>query len=133
MATRRKVLPHPSPVKADKGKAMSRLEPDGIRGEAVTQMAHWRYHERLGCSTIADRLNADLDKYPAPEAPCKARTRGAWTRSSVFNRRATTSKRGRVNEPYKWVWSPQPVREPLIDKVDVRRDQRQPVQEAGLA
>lgn len=34
----------------------------------------------------------------------------------VFNRRATTSKRGRVNEPYKWIWSPQPVHEPLVEK-----------------
>ena len=37
-------------------------------------------------------------------------------RLPVFNRRATTSKRGRVNEPYKWVWSPSPAHEPLIPK-----------------
>ena len=124
------IVPHPSPVKAEKGKTKSRLEPDGIRGLAVTQMAHWRHYEGLGCATIARRLNADPEKYPPPEAPSKARTRGSWTRSSVydilcnpkytgyqvFNRRATTSKRGRVNEPYKWVWSPKPVHEPLIEK-----------------
>jgi hypothetical protein len=39
-----------------------------------------------------------------------------YTGYQVFNRRATTSKRGRVNERYKWVWSPQPVHEPLIEK-----------------
>jgi site-specific DNA recombinase len=125
-----KIIPHPSPVKAEKGKTKSRLEPDGLRGQAVTQMAHWRYYERLGCTTIAQRLNADLERYPPPEAPCRARTRGNWTRSSVynilcnpkytgyqvFNRRATTSKRGRVNEPYKWVWSPKPAHEPLVEK-----------------
>ncbi len=125
-----KIVPHPSPVKAEKGKTKSRLEPDAVRGQAVTQMALWRHYDGLGCTAIADRLNADPDKYPPPEAPCKARTRGAWTRSAVyhilgnpkytgyqvFNRRATTSKRGRVNEPYKWVWSPKPVHEPLIEK-----------------
>lgn len=125
-----KIVPHPSPVKAEKGKTKSRLEPDGLRGQAVTQMAHWRHYEGLGCTTIARRLNADPERYPPPEAPCKARTRGAWTRSSaynilrnpkytgyqVFNRRATTSKNGRVNETYKWVWSPKPVHEPLIPK-----------------
>ncbi len=93
-------------------------------------MANWRYYEGLGCTAIAHRLNADLERYPPPEAPCKARTRGAWTRSAVynilgnpkytgyqvFNRRATTSKRGRVNEQYKWVWSPNPAHEPLIPK-----------------
>lgn len=125
-----KIVPHPSPVKAEKGKTKSRLEPDGLRGLAVTQMAHWRHYEGLGCTAIASRLNADPEKYPPPEAPSKARTRGAWTRSAVynilrnpkytgyqvFNRRATKSKRGRVNEPYKWVWSPKPVHEPLIPK-----------------
>ncbi|MFE0113693.1 recombinase family protein [Amycolatopsis sp. NPDC059019] len=117
-------------MKAEKGRTKSRLEPDGIRGETVTQMALWRYYEGLGCGVIADRLNADLQRYPPPEAPSKARTRGTWSRSAVyhilsnpkytgyqvFNRRATTSKRGKVNEPIKWVWSPQPIHEPLIPK-----------------
>ncbi len=127
---RANIVPHPSPVKAEKGKTKSRLEPDGMRGQAVTEMALWRHYEGLGCTAIARRLNTDPEKYPPPEAPCKARSRGAWTRSAVynilgnpkytgyqvFNRRATTSKRGRVNEPYKWVWSPNPVHEPLIPK-----------------
>lgn len=136
-----KIVPHPSPVKAEKGKTKSRLEPDGVRGQTVTQIAHWRYYEGLGCTAITDLLNADLEKYPPPEAPCKARTRGAWSRSAVynilcnpkytgyqvFNRRATTSKRGRVNELYKWVWSPKPVHEPLIPKWmfdEINRDRR---------
>jgi DNA invertase Pin-like site-specific DNA recombinase len=125
-----KVVPHPSPSKAEKGKTKSRLEPDGKRAETVAQIALWRYHEGLGYNTIADRLNADLERYPPPTAPSKSRTRGAWSKSSVagvlqnpkytgyqvFNRRATTSKRGKVNEPFKWVWSPKPVHEPLIAK-----------------
>lgn len=54
------IVPHPNPVKAERSKTKSRLEPDGLRGQAVTQMAHWRYHEGLGCTTIARRLNAKL-------------------------------------------------------------------------
>ncbi|SEE25578.1 Site-specific DNA recombinase [Amycolatopsis lurida] len=138
-----KVVPHPSPAKAEKGKTKSRLEPDSERAETVVQIALWRYHEGLGYNTIADRLNADPERYPPPTAPSKSRTRGAWSKSSVagvlknpkytgyqvFNRRATTSKRGRVNEPFKWVWSPKPVHEPLIakwmfDELTSRRETR---------
>ncbi|KZB82826.1 recombinase family protein [Amycolatopsis regifaucium] len=125
-----KVFKHPNPAKAAKGYTKSRLEPDDLKGETVTQIALWRYYERLGCDTVADRLNADLDKYPPPEPPGKRRARGVWGRSSgydilrnpkytgyqVFNRRATRSRRGKHNDPIKWVWSPAPVHEPLIPK-----------------
>lgn len=122
--------PPPEPREGREGKTKSRLEPNGKRSETVTQIALWRYHEGLGYNTIADRLNADLERYPPPVAPSKSRARGAWSESSVygvlcnpkytgyqvFNRRATTSKRGKVNEPYKWAWSPKPIHEPLIPK-----------------
>ncbi|MBB5852116.1 hypothetical protein HDA45_002203 [Amycolatopsis umgeniensis] len=80
-----KVLPHPNPTKADKGKTKSRLAPDGLRAETVTQILRWRYYDGLGCETIADLLNADLERYPPPTAPSKARTRGFWGRSAVDN------------------------------------------------
>jgi hypothetical protein len=84
----------------------------------------------VGADTIADRLNADLVKYPPPEPPGKERARGAWSKSSVndilknpkytgyqvFNRRASRSRGGKVNDPMKWVWSPEPAHEPLIPK-----------------
>ena len=54
---------HPNPVKAERGATKTRLEPDGLRGETVTQIAQWRYNESLGYDTIADRLNADPDRY----------------------------------------------------------------------
>ena len=122
---------HPNPAKADRGATKSRLEPQGARGETVTEIANWRYHEGLGYGAIADRLNVDLDKYPPPEPPGgAARARGAWSKSTVsdllrnpkytgyqvFNRRASRSRRGAVNEPEKWVWSSEPVHEPLIPK-----------------
>ncbi len=136
-----KTIRHPNPSKAAKGLTKSRLAPDGLRGETVTQIALWRYYEKLGGDTIADRLNADLTKYPPPVPPGKNRARGAWSRTSVyeilrnpkytgyqvFNRRASRSRGGKVNDPIKWVWSPEPVHEPLIpkwmyDEINAHRD-----------
>ena len=125
-----KTYRHPNPAKAAKGQSKTRLEPDGARGETVTQIALWRYHEGLGYGAIAERLNTDLAKYPPPEPPGKERARGAWGKSTVFellknpkytgyqvfNRRATRSRRGKVNDPVKWVWSTEPAHEPLIPK-----------------
>ena len=125
-----KVIPHPNPTKATKGQTKSRLESDGVRGETVTRIAHWRYHEGLGYGTIADRLNLDPVRHPPPEPPGGRRARKAWGKTSVyeilrnpkytgyqvFNRRARRSKHGKVNDPIKWVWSPEPVHEPLIPK-----------------
>ncbi len=127
---RAKTFRHPNPTKAAKGLTKSRLEPDGAHGETVTQIALWRYHESVGYDTIADRLNADLVKYPPPVPPGRSRARGAWSKTSVyeilrnpkytgyqvFNRRATRSRSGQVNDPAKWVWSPEPTHEPLIPK-----------------
>nr|WP_232328117.1 recombinase family protein [Kibdelosporangium sp. MJ126-NF4]CEL17462.1 Site-specific recombinase [Kibdelosporangium sp. MJ126-NF4]CTQ91311.1 Site-specific recombinase [Kibdelosporangium sp. MJ126-NF4] len=125
-----KTYRHPNPTKAVKGLTKTRLEPDGLRAETVTQIALWRYHEGLGYDAIADRLNADLSKYPPPEPPGMRRARGAWGKSSVyevlknpkytgyqvFNRRASRSRSGKVNDPVKWVWSTEPAHEPLIPK-----------------
>ncbi|MCU1686260.1 MAG: Site-specific recombinase [Amycolatopsis sp.] len=80
---RAKAHRHPNPMKAAMGQTKSRLEPDGIKAETVTQIAAWRYHEKIGYDTIADRLNADLARYPPPEPPCKARARNAWSKSTV--------------------------------------------------
>jgi len=127
---RAKTYRHPNPMKAAKGQTKTRLEPDGACGETVTQIALWRYHEQLGYDTIADRLNANPTQYPPPEPPGKERARGAWSKTTVydilknpkytgyqvFNRRASRSRRGKVNDPVKWVWSPEPAHEPLIPK-----------------
>jgi site-specific DNA recombinase len=138
-----KTFRHPNPTKAAKGQTKTRLEPDGVRGETVTQIALWRYHEGLGYDTIADRLNADPAKYPPPVPPGGQRARGAWGKTSVyevlknpkytgyqvFNRRASRSRRGKVNDPVKWVWSTEPAHEPLIpkwmyDELNARRQAR---------
>ncbi|GAA0651438.1 hypothetical protein GCM10010174_89010 [Kutzneria viridogrisea] len=121
---------HPNPGKADKGITKTRLEPDGVRAQAVTQIAAWRYFEGLPYETIAQRLNADPVCYPPPEPPGKRRAAGCcgkhsvyevlrnpkYTGFQVFNRRASRSKKGKVNDPELWVWSPAPAHEPLIPK-----------------
>jgi hypothetical protein len=63
---RAKTYRHPNPAKADRGYTKTRLEPDGVRGETVTQIALWRYHEQVGYDTIAERLNADLRNIRRP-------------------------------------------------------------------
>ncbi|MEV7548744.1 recombinase family protein [Amycolatopsis sp. NPDC089917] len=128
---RAKILRHPNPAKADKGITKTRLEPDGARAKTVALIAKWRYHEALGFDTIAERLNQDLDEHPPHSHPVGA-GRGAWSKSSVadimknpkytgyqvYNRRARRSRgaRNRQNPPEMWVWSTEPVHEPLIPK-----------------
>ncbi|GAA2070513.1 hypothetical protein GCM10009801_21300 [Streptomyces albiaxialis] len=122
---------HPNPARAAKGATKSRLEPDPDRGPVVTQIALWRYYERIGYGEIADRLDADLERHPPPTPPGgPARARGHWGKSTVgdilrnpkytgfqvFNRRATKSKKGAHNAPSLWVWSPEPTHEPLVPK-----------------
>jgi DNA invertase Pin-like site-specific DNA recombinase len=123
-------IPHPVPAKRAEGKTKTRLVPDPVRGPVVTRIFTWRAVERLGYLTIADRLNADLERYPPPTALDPARQRDAWSRSSVrdvlcnpkytgymvYNRRATKSRSGKVNPPSAWIWSPKPTHEPLVTR-----------------
>ncbi|MFI9559152.1 recombinase family protein [Nonomuraea endophytica] len=128
-------VPHPVPAKAADGKCKTRLVPDPVRGPAITQIFTWRVTERLGYGDIADRLNADHDRYPPPESlNPNFRGRNAWGRSGiremllnpkytgymVWNRKATTSRRGSSrsmsNPPSAWIWSEHPTHEPLITR-----------------
>ena len=122
-------IPHPVPARRAEGKTKTRLAPDPVTGPVVTAIFTWRVLERLGYQAIVDRLNADLDRYPAPTSPDPARNRNDWTRSSiqalltnpkytgymVWNRRAT-KKGGQPNSPEQWVWSAQPTHEPLVTR-----------------
>lgn len=59
-----------------------------------------------------------------------------YTGYQVFNRRASRSGRGKVNDPRKWVWSPEPVHEPLIpkwmyDAINARRQARKGSRHGG--
>lgn len=54
---------HPNPANAAKGQTKMRLEPDPATAATVTQIAAWRYYDGIGYAAIAERLNADLEKY----------------------------------------------------------------------
>ncbi|GAB3428456.1 recombinase family protein [Flindersiella endophytica] len=122
-------VPHPVPARRAEGRTKHRLVPDPVTGPVVTYIFALRAGERLGYDDIAERLNADPDRYPPPVPPDPARARGRWTWSSVrellhnpkytgymvWNRRAR-KKGGRNNPPSEWTWSPQPVHEPLVTR-----------------
>ena len=122
-------VPHPVPSRRAEGRTKTRLVPDPARAPVVHQMFIWRVTERLGYGTIAERLNADPDRYPVPRSLDPARQRDAWGKSTVrailvnpkytgymvWNRRAM-KKGGNHNPPSTWVWSPQPTHEPLVTK-----------------
>ncbi|WP_433431986.1 recombinase family protein [Nonomuraea sp. CA-141351] len=128
-------VPHPVPAKAADGKSKTRLVPEPVRGPVVTKIFMWRVMERLGYGDIADRLNTDHDRFPPPESlNPNFRGRNAWSRSGVreilrnpkytghmvWNRKATTSRRGSkrsmANPPSAWVWSEHPTHEPLVTR-----------------
>ncbi|GAB2954170.1 hypothetical protein GCM10023080_011220 [Streptomyces pseudoechinosporeus] len=102
----------------------------GLNREMTVSGPDRRRHSKRA-APIVDRLNADPDKYPPPLPPGgAAKARGAWSKSAVcevlrnpkytgyqvFNRRARRSRSGAHNDPALWVWSPEPVHEPLIPK-----------------
>lgn len=96
----------------------------------VTKAFGWRVVERLGYGAIADRLNEDLVTNPPPTPVEPTRAVGQWTYSNVrevltnpkhtghmvWNRRARKGAgKNRMNPVSEWVWSPEPVHEPLVD------------------
>ncbi|WP_433241558.1 recombinase family protein [Actinomadura nitritigenes] len=101
---------------------------DEVRGPVVHAIFEMRIGERVGYQEIADRLNTDLERNPAPVATAKHRTIGRWTYSSVrdvlsnpkytgymvWNRKATSSGTGRNNPPEAWVWSSEPTHPGLV-------------------
>lgn len=126
---RAKHLPHPVPAKRDKGIKKSMLEVHSVEGPVVQRAFNWRITERLGYQAIADRLNDDLVLNPPPVPVIPTRAVGHWTASNVrdmltnpkhtghmvWNRRARKGKgKNRANPVDEWVWSPEPVHEPLV-------------------
>ncbi|MEU6858547.1 recombinase family protein [Glycomyces sp. NPDC046736] len=130
---RAKHLPHPVPAKRDKGIKKSMLEVHPVEGPVVQRSFNWRITERLGYQAIADRLNEDPVLNPPPTPVIPSRAVGCWTSSNVrdmitnpkhtghmvWNRRARKGKgRNRANPVEEWVWSPEPVHEPLVSLED---------------
>ena len=127
---RAKHVPHPVPAKRAKGIKKTLLEVHPVEGPVVSKSFGWRVAERIGYGTIADRLNLDLVTNPPPTPINAEQAVGMWTYSNVrdmltnpkhtghmvWNRRARKGGgRNRPNPPTEWVWSPEPVHEPLVD------------------
>ncbi|GAA5109812.1 recombinase family protein [Haloechinothrix salitolerans] len=129
---RAKHVPHPVPAKRAKGEKKTLLEPDPAQKPAVQRIFQLRIEKRLGYEDIATRLNADLASYPPPVPVDPTRAVGCWTYSNVrdvltnpkytghmvWNRRARKTGRNRLNPIQEWVWSAQPVHEPLVSLED---------------
>jgi len=118
-------VPHPIPAKAAEGRTKTRLVPDPVRGPIVTLIYQWRVTHHLGLPTIAARLNADPQRYPAP-SPDSGWTAATlqhilanpkYTGYMVLGRsRRSKSNKARPVPPDQWVWSAQPTHDALVDK-----------------
>src|SRR6266851_5386312 len=60
-------IPHSNPGKAAQGRTKTRLILDPARAPVVAQIFTWRTVDRFGATTITNRLNADLGRYPSPK------------------------------------------------------------------
>lgn len=123
-------VPHPVAARRAEGRTKHRLVPDPVEGPTVTRIFDLRAVQRLGYRSIADALNTDPVAHPPPMPPDPRRALGRWSGSSVreilnnpkytgymvWNRKATSSRKGKVNPPSQWVWSPRPTHEPLVTK-----------------
>ncbi len=111
---------HPNPLKASQGRTKTRLIPDPERKPAVEAIFRWRTVKKLGVPTITKRLNVSPAAYPPPD--------GGWTVAGVriilanpkytghqvFGRRRTRDQRRYHATPDQWLWTPEPVHEPII-------------------
>ena len=118
-------VPHPAPGKAAQGMTKSRLITDPVRGPVVTQIYGWRVTGNLSIPAIVARLNADLTAYPALD-------KRGWTKPTVAailanpkytghmvygrTRKTPSSRKARPVPPEQWIWSPEPVHPPLVDR-----------------
>ncbi len=118
-------VPHPAPGKAAQGMTKSRLVPDPVRGPVVTQIFYWRVNCQLSVPAIVARLNADPAVYPALDSRGWIKptvtailANPKYTGHMVFGRtrKTTTSRKARPVPPAQWIWSPEPVHPPLVDR-----------------
>jgi len=108
-------IPHPNPAKAAQGRTKTRLVLDPVRAPVVEQIFTWRTVDKLGVTTITDRLNADPGRCPSPKP-------GGWTTSAVYailrnpkytghmvygRRRSASGRRHHYVPQDQWIWSPE--------------------------
>jgi hypothetical protein len=113
--------PLPNPMKASQGRTKTRLIPDPARRPAVEAIYRWRVVKKLGVPTITQRLNADPAAYPPPDGGWTVHTvrvilgNPKYTGHQVFGRRRTRDQRRYHAPADQWLWTPEPVHEPIID------------------
>jgi hypothetical protein len=126
-------IPHPIPAKRTEDLCKTRLVPDPVRAPVVAEIFEWRVGERLSCQAIADRLDADPDRYPPPTAiaapaaaargaPAQCATSSATrsTRATWSGTAAAATPSGAGNPPDLWVWSRE-ASHPAIVSLDTYR------------
>ncbi len=115
--------PHPNPAKRAEGRTRTRLILDPVRAPVVEQMFTWRACQRLGITTIRQKLNADRATYPPPRGE-------HWTDQSVYQILANPKYTGTWSgdapppvraagarcSPSRWVWSAKPTHPAIVDR-----------------
>ena len=97
---------------------------DPQRAPVVAQIFTWRTVDRLGVTTITNRLNADPGRYPSPKP-------GGWTAGGVYailanpkytghmvyGRRRSAGRRRFHDAPQEqWIWSPEQTHPAIITR-----------------
>jgi len=97
---------------------------DAHRAPVVAQIFTWRTVDKLGATTIANRLNADPAAYPSPKP-------GGWTTGTVYailrnpkytghmvyGRRRSTGRRRFHDVPQdQWIWSPEQTHPAIVTR-----------------
>jgi hypothetical protein len=117
-------VPHPVAFKAAQGRTKSRLILNPAQAPPVAALYHWRTEDRLGVSTITDRLNADHASYPPPDPAVGWTASGVasilanpkYTGHMVFGRRRSHAGKLRLTPQSEWLWSPQPTHPAIISR-----------------
>ena len=119
--------PHPSP-QPRQGRPRQDEDPprhrSAARAPVVEQIFAWRTADKLGVTTITNRLNAEPGRYPSPKP-------GGWTAGGVYailrnpkytghmvyGRRRSTGRRRFHDVPQEqWIWSPEQTHPAIITR-----------------
>jgi DNA invertase Pin-like site-specific DNA recombinase len=124
--------PHPNPQKAREGRHKHRLVVDPDRAPIVLMIFSWYCLRGLGLSTICERLNGDLDRFPPPKRNRKDENDlvQTWSKSqlhfllrnpkytgyNVWNRHDKRRGRPQVRPREEWVWSATATHEAIVSR-----------------
>jgi site-specific DNA recombinase len=124
--------PHPNPNKAREGKRKHRLILDPVRAPIVLMIFEDYCVRLLGMGAICEKLNRDLDRFPAP-IPNRKDEHGlapTWSRSvihallrnpkytgyNVWGRNDKRPGRPQIRPRDEWIWSPEPTHDAIVSR-----------------